>query len=69
MWYEKIEGIASGCHGGLIRNFVVTPTTAPCHEYEDDAVVSPQRTVRVFSSLPCGVVGEGEDVPCPEVVV
>lgn len=43
--------------------------TAPCHEYEDDAVVSPQRTVRVFSSLPCGVVGEGEDVPCPEVVV
>ena len=42
--------------------------TAPCHEYEDDAVVSPQRTVRVFSSLPCGVSGAGDGVPCPEVV-
>ena len=42
--------------------------TAPCHEYEDDAVVSPQRTVRVFSSLPCGISGAGDGVPCPEVV-
>ena len=32
---------------------------APAAEYEDRAVVSPQRLVRVFDDLPCGVTSGG----------
>ena len=37
-------------------------------EYSDECVVSPQRNVRVFDRLPCGVVtAKGGDAcaPCP----
>mmetsp|Transcript_18390 Transcript_18390/g.45740 ORF Transcript_18390/g.45740 Transcript_18390/m.45740 type:complete len:112 (+) Transcript_18390:871-1206(+) len=38
-------------------NKLVHPTAGvkPDEDYEDMAVVSPQRNVRVFASLPCGV--------------
>jgi hypothetical protein len=40
-----------------------TEGRAPAAEYEDRAVVSPQRLVRVFDDLPCGVTSGGGEPP------